>query len=165
LPFERLSEQLKAAGQQLLDATDALEMQAQGAMWIYNQSLNDWRFYLVTSLVDSIGRRKTYQHLIDAFESLSFPKEMTVADVYLGSPNDELFRLVSSIMNLSAGKGYWEVENCLFNKTLFNGVIYRSVAGPPPTKAEASSIEKRFAKRVKDLSRQRPSRSTARADA
>lgn len=145
-----LSKQLKEAGRELLEATDALDMQAQGAMWIYHHALEEWRYYLVTSLVDTIGRRKTYRLLLDVFEHVKLPKEMTIEDVHLGSPNDAFFQLVSQMVGIQGA--IVEFENCLFNEVSFDGVVYRSVRSPPPPK-EAERIEKRFQKRVKELSR------------
>lgn len=144
-----ISAELKAAGADLLRATDALGMQAQGAMWVYRHALEDWRYYLVTSLVDTIGRRKTYRLLLKAFEVVDFPKEMTVEDVHLGSPKEPFFQLVSKIVRVDGG-GTATFENCIFNEMSFDGVIYRSVQ-EVPTKREAERIEKRFTKRIKNL--------------
>ena len=146
---EHLSEELKAAGFKLLETTDSLAMQAQGAMWVYSHLLNDWRYYLVTSMVDTIGRRKTYRLLLDAFEKLDLPNEMTVEDVHLGSPSDDFFRLVSRVVRVESG-GRTEFRNCMFNDVAFDGIIYRSVQ-EIPTERQAEQIEKRFQKRVKDL--------------
>jgi hypothetical protein len=143
-----LSQQLKDAGRELLATTDALGMQAQGAMWLYSHALQDWRYYLVTSLVDTIGRRKTYGLLLDAFERIDLPKEMTVEDVHLGSPNDPLFQIVSG--GLGVGNAQVEVHNCSFDGLQFDGVIYRSVRKLPAAR-EAEQIQKRFAKSVRNL--------------
>lgn len=143
-----LPQHLKEAGLQLLATTDALAMQAQGAMWVYNYVLEDWRFYLVTSLVDTLGRRKTYGLLLDAFDRVDLPAEMTVEDVHLGSPNDDYFRLISSGFGVDGG--VVEVQNCVVNGVPVDAIIYRSVRSAPSAK-EAERIEKRFAKRVKDL--------------
>src|SRR5829696_4194494 len=97
---KHLSQELKDAGRKLLETTDALGMQAQGAMWLYDHGLEDWRYYLVTSLVDTMGRRKTYRLLLDAFDRVDFPKDMTIEDVHLGRPNDDLFRLVSGVVGV-----------------------------------------------------------------
>jgi len=145
-----LSEELKAAGLRLLKATDALDMQAQGAMWIYNDLRQDWRYYLVTSLVDTIGRRKTYRLLLDAFDRVEFPNEMTIEDVHLGSPSDAFFRTISSAIRISGAENIAQFENCIFNDVRFDGVIYRAVKDVP-TARQAEQIEKRFQKRVKDL--------------
>ncbi|MGH6728174.1 MAG: hypothetical protein ACREB8_16770 [Pseudolabrys sp.] len=144
-----LSEELKKAGHQLLLATDALDMQAQGAMWVYSQALQDWRYYLVTSLVDSIGRRKTYRLLLNVFERVEFPKDMTIEDIHLGSPNESFFQLVSKVMRVEGGT-IASFEDCKFNNVSFNGIVYRAVRSIP-SKREAERIEKRFQKKVKDL--------------
>jgi hypothetical protein len=147
-----LSPDLKAAGSDLLAATDRLGLQAQGAMWLYDHALSDWRYYLVTSLVDTIGRRKTYGLLLDIFEANSFPKEMTVDDVYLGSPNDPLFKHISGFFRVPDNfrMGPPEVEDLSLEGTSFNAVFYRAVVEVPSAE-EAEKINKRFAKHVKDL--------------
>ena len=154
-----LPEELKEAGQRLLDVTDSLDMAAQGAMWVYSHALKDWRFYLVTSLVDTIGRRKTYGLLLDAFERIKLPKEMTVEDVHLGSPSDQFFGFVSGFVRVETG-GRAEFNNCKFNDIQFDGVVYRMVK-EAPTDKQAHQIEKRFQKRVKDLVARDPKRQEA----
>ena len=52
---EHLPEDLKLAGQRLLEATDTLGLEAQGAAWIYEPDLEEWRYYLVTVLLDWEG--------------------------------------------------------------------------------------------------------------
>ncbi len=144
-----LSEELKKAGGQLLAATDALDMKAQAAMWVYSHALEDWRYYLVTSLVDTIGRRKTYRLLLDVFERISLPNEMTIEDVHLGSPNDPFFQTVSRIIHADGSVGL-EFSNCVFNDLKFDGVIYRALREIPSDK-QAAQIEKKFSRRVKNL--------------
>lgn len=150
---EHLSERLVEAGGQLLAMTDTLGMQAQGAMWVFDHELDEWRYYFVTSLVDSAGRRKTYRLLLDAFEKLGLPSDMVAEDVYLGSPSDPLFQLISSAVH-KEGSGVAEFRDCSFNGVLFDGFMYRSVRDMPSA-VQAERIEKVFTKRVKDLSRQR----------
>jgi hypothetical protein len=158
---EALPEHLIKAGQELLASTDALGMQAQGAMWLYDHVLMDWRFYLVTSLVDTVGRRKTYGLLLDAFEGSVLPRDLTIDDVHLGSPHEALFRLISSAVGIE--NGAVRVENCVFNGVLFDGVIYRSVK-VIPSAGEGARIEKRFSKRVRDAVKEQQ-RSIGRVDA
>lgn len=146
-----LPSELIDAGAVILAATDDLSMQAQGAMWVFDHSLGDWRYYLVTSLVDTVGRRKTYKLLIEIFDKINVPRSMTVNDVHLGSPVDPFFKLVSGAVGISGG-GYAIFSDCVFNGVAFDGLIYRSVREPPAPQ-EAERIEKRFARRVKDLIR------------
>ena len=146
---DHLPQELIDAGKKILEATDALDMQAQGAMWVHDHSLEDWRFYLVTSLVDTLGRRKTYGFLLDIFDRASVPKEMTVDDVHLGSPKEEFFQLISGAMRIENGNV--RIKNSRFNGVLFDGYVYRSV-NEIPTSKQAEAIQKRFVKRVKDIS-------------
>jgi hypothetical protein len=143
-----LSEDLKQAGLQVLSATDELGMQAQAAMWVYNHALQDWRYYLVTSLVDTIGRRKTYRLLLEIFERIDLPKEMTIEDVYLGSPSDPFFKVVSQLVHVDSAR--LEFQNCKFNDIMFDGIIFRSLREIPSDK-QAAQIEKKFSRKVKDL--------------
>ena len=145
---KHLPEELVTAGQQLLDATDKLEMGAQGAMWIYSPVLEDWRYYLVTSMVDTAGRRKTYKLLIRAFDLSEFPKEMTVEDVQLGSPSDVFFQLIAS--GIKVTNSIARFNNCNINGVQFDGVMYRSWREIPP-KSELLRIQKRFERNVREL--------------
>jgi hypothetical protein len=145
---EHLSEELKIAGGQLLAITDGLEMQAQGAMWLYDHQLQDWRYYLVTSLVDTIGRRRTYRLLLDALETVVFPGDMTIEDVHLGSPADDLFRIVSRAARIDGAMA--EFQNCVFGAHCFDGVLYRSV-NEIPTMQQAQRIERCFVRRVRGV--------------
>lgn len=143
-----LPESLIQGGQDVLAATDALAMAAQGAMWIYDSELEDWRYYLVTSLVDTLGRRRTYKLLLDVFEKAPLPEEMTIEDVHLGSPSDPFFQFFTSFIRFDNGIGRF--HDCRLNDVSFDGVIYRSVSGAPPAK-DAQRIEKLFTKKVRDL--------------
>ena len=136
-----LSPELIEAGAAILAKTDELAMQAQGAMWVFDSSLEDWRYYLVTTLVDTLGRRKTYKLLIDAFEKLKLPQSMIVDDVHLGSPTDPFFQLISSMVNVSSGSVSF--RNCSFNGVKLDGRVYRSIS-TIPAPDEAEKIKKRF---------------------
>src|SRR3982750_2829939 len=68
--------------------------------------------------------------LLDAFERVDLPNEMTVEDVHLGSPTDPLFQRVSRSVGVS-GDGGATVQNCSFDGLQFDGVIYRSVRQLP----------------------------------
>jgi hypothetical protein len=149
---DHLSEELIEAGRQLLLATDGLNLQAQGAMWIYSHELGDWRYYLVTSLVDTVGRRETYKYLIRIFDAAEpkglFPKELTVQDIHLGSPADEYFQRISS--GVSVVQGPVQVKDCIINGIKFDGVIYRAVTHVPSS-GEARKIEKQFSRKMKGI--------------
>ena len=147
---DHLSERMRQGGAALLATTDDLAMQAQGALWLFDHDLEDWRYYLVTSLVDTLGRRKTYRLLIEAFECSNLPQDMTVEDVHLVNPMDPVFQFVSK--TLRADDGIIELSDFIVSDISFDAVIYRTLR-TMPTSREAASIEKRFSKRVQELSR------------
>lgn len=146
---ENLPEELIEAGATLLEAVDRLGMSPQGAMWIFDHGLGDWRYYLVTSLVDTLGRRRTYRLLIDAFEAVDMPKEMTVDDVHLGSPSEEFFRVISHFLRID-GRGRAFFNDCTINNIKFDGLIYRAVQEAPPP-ARAKAIERDFVRKVRKV--------------
>ncbi|WP_314945877.1 hypothetical protein [Bradyrhizobium cosmicum] len=86
--------------------------------------------------------------LLDVFERIDFPNEMTIEDIHLGSPNDDFFRVVSSVVGVENAVAHF--QNCVFNDIRFDGMIYRSVRSAP-SKAEAALIDKRFQAQVKRL--------------
>jgi hypothetical protein len=157
---DHLSEELIEAGYRLLFVTDVLKMRAQGAMWIYRHELNDWRYYLVTSLVDTIGRRETYKLLLRIFAAPGatgfFPKELTIEDIHLGSPADEYFQKISAaVAGLRllppTGKNKATFKDCVINGIKFDGIIYRAVPTSPVSDKEARKIEQGFVQSVQDV--------------
>lgn len=122
-------------------------MNAQAAMWVFDHSLGDWRYYLVTSLVDSQGRKATYRNLIKIFGSGAFPEDMTVDDVHLGSPTDAFFQTISRISHIQSH--HISFENCSLDGIVFDGIVYRVITHVPDER-EARDIEKTFQSRIRE---------------
>lgn len=112
---EPLSEAMIAAGRQVLQATDRLGLDAEGAAWLYDHDDGVWEFFLVSSLVDEFGAALLYKKLLQAFTKIEFPKGMEILDIHLASPSDprvvELSALAQpvkdqpALINKSSGKG------------------------------------------------------------
>lgn len=143
---ENLPAELIAAGGELLAATDALGMRAQAAMWLFDHELGDWRYYLVTSLVDSAGRRATYKRLIDIVAAGRFPRGMTLDDVHLASPTDDLFLGITSAVQGTDNR----FEDCVINGIRIDGFMYRALR-TLPTADEARQIDRDFARATRKL--------------
>ncbi|WP_137154472.1 hypothetical protein [Rhizobium sp. FKL33] len=122
-----LSPQLIAAGRATLTALDEMGMAVQSAKWAFDPALEAWKFCLVTSLVDSAGRRKAYQLLLRAFELGAFP--LSVEDVYLRSVDDEM---------------------SVDGNTSSEPVIYRTMSAAP-SDAEARALQRAFEQTLSDL--------------
>jgi hypothetical protein len=99
---KRLPEHLIELGGRLLEATDTLGMAAQGAAWIYDDELEEWRFYLVTGLMDTKGPRWVHKRLLEAFTKLPERDDFLSLDVHLGSPEEILFRVFSDIFQFKS---------------------------------------------------------------
>jgi hypothetical protein len=83
-------------GRAVLLATDALGMRAEGAFWLYDSREVKWRYFLITSLFNSLGSREIYQRLNGALVSephevrVALDRENTKALVYrMASPSDD----------------------------------------------------------------------------
>ncbi len=81
-----------AFGRAVLLATDALGMSAEGAFWIYDPKDDQWRFFLVTSLMDKLGAREIYLKLNDALIRMLSDREMQQFTLYLSSPKEKFIR-------------------------------------------------------------------------
>lgn len=131
-------------------ALDEAGLNAQGAAWIYDHSLEEWRFVVATSLVETMGRTAVYGRLLSVMARLKFPEELTIDDVHLISTDQGLymglgraFRIENAIVRLN---------DCIINGRKFDAVIYRWGA-QLPTKNEKVKTEKQFVKRTKELAR------------
>jgi hypothetical protein len=122
-----LSPQLIAEGRATLKALDEMGMAVQSAKWAFDPALEAWKFCLVTSLVDSAGRRKAYQLLLRAFDLGAFP--LSMEDVYLRSMDDEM----SADGNASS-----------------EPVIYRAMSAAP-SDAESRALQRTFEQTLSDL--------------
>jgi|SRR5215212_1484498 hypothetical protein len=95
-----LSNDLIAAGKKLLALMDELGLGPEGAAWIYDHDLGEWRFVIASSLVDQEGRRWVYQNLLKVFRAGKFPKEFTILDVFLMGLDHPIYRMLVSAIHV-----------------------------------------------------------------
>lgn len=91
-PPPSLPEASLTAGLECLQLLDAHKFGVQGAAWIYSSSLGEWRYYLVTQLVEIDGPFETYQRIERLFGLKFNNQHLMIDDVHLGSPNEAIFR-------------------------------------------------------------------------
>lgn len=140
------------AGARLLAALDDAGLQAQGAGWVFDHALGDWRYVVATSLVDTMGRSKVYRQLLVTMKKLDMPNDLTVADIHLVSPKTLLFKGIASFVRVEIPdpSGFATFTNCMIGNSKFDAVIYRWVGEPTPT--QAKQVERQFKRRIKELS-------------
>lgn len=81
-----------AFGRAVLLATDSLRMSAEGAFWIKYRGESEWRYFIVTSLFDSMGPREIYLRLNKALAKKLSEKETKSFDIYMAGPNEAFLR-------------------------------------------------------------------------
>lgn len=153
-----LPPELIAAGRRLLEATDELGLDAQGAAWVWEADLEEWRYYLVTVLTDTMGPSWVYKRLLKAFNKMPVREDFLAVDVHLGSPNEVLFMLISgfekaddvgpvTIKNISRLERI--IDGKRYGKRDVNLVMYRMQRVPPSRMVDAS--RRRFERKVREL--------------
>ena len=144
-----LSERVIAASMAFLSQIDALGMNPLGAMWVRDHLLEDWRFCLVTSLIDTIGPAKVIDLLLDLRDKSGFPEGFDIMDVYLSEPCDPLARALS-IDGKAGPDGLARFQNQEVDGRVYDAVILRPLHAEPSAQ-ESRAIGRRFAKNIKSL--------------
>jgi hypothetical protein len=154
---QALREDLIEAGGRLLDAADAAAIRPAAAAWLYDHALGEWRYYMATILVDVLGRRPIYSALIRVLDEVKPPEDFSIIDLFLASPRDPSFRLISSLVR-APGNQRLEFSNCLVNGIAFEAMLYRS--DPEALNGDADDLARAFKTRANERERQarRPGR-------
>src|SRR5262245_17701521 len=96
---EPISQNDVALGRVILLATDSIRMDCEGAFWLYDEDEQDWRFYLVTSLLATIGPRELYLVLNEALARKVSPDECANIGIHIASPKDYLVTEMAEIIH------------------------------------------------------------------
>ena len=78
-----------AFGRALLLVTDALGMRAEGAFWLYDSREDKWRYFLITSLFNSLGSREIYLrqvHITQLRTAVNAVRAAVTTDIYASVP-------------------------------------------------------------------------------
>jgi hypothetical protein len=143
-----LPKRLIKASRELLRATDELGLEAQGAGWLYEHELGTWRYFLITGLVNTEGRRRVYRDLLRAFDRLGSPEGLSIVDVHLSGQEHPVFAALGRLIDLS-GDSVATFANCVLNGIPFDAVMYRWTEEVPASALRKSG--RRFAKNVRTL--------------
>lgn len=117
------------AGRNFVVQLDRLGLQAESVAWLFAPSLGDWRYAIVTSAVDVVGRSKIYKGLLDALDAAQLGDALSEADLHLVSPNEMWYRFLKGTMVVS-GNSVIHVKNSVFNGMKIDAVIYRFFSPP-----------------------------------
>jgi hypothetical protein len=96
-----ISQDELALGRVILLATDSIGMGCEGALWLYDQE-DGWRFYLVTSLLDTLGPREIYLLLEDVLAKKVSRAECEDIGIYIANPSDYLVKKIGKLIHTRA---------------------------------------------------------------
>lgn len=144
---EHLTEDMKASGAAMLAELDKIGLEPTGALWLHFPLVNDWRYAVVTPLVDTMGRRKVYGLIDDALEAIGKTDAFTILDIHLYSASEIVPHLLGSAFHIQDSEA--RLEDVTVNGVSFNALVYRLTPPPPPTQVRRT--ERQFEKVVRKL--------------
>jgi hypothetical protein len=144
---EHLTEDMKASGAAMLAELDKIGLEPTGALWLHFPIVKDWRYAVVSPLVDTMGRRKVYGLIDDALEAIGKTDAFTILDIHLYSSSEIVPRLLGHVVN--AENSSVALENVTVNGVTFDALIYRLT--PPPPAKQVRRVERQFENAVRKL--------------
>lgn len=139
-----------ALGRAVLLATDALDMHAEGAFWLYDKKDDEWRYFLVTSLFGRIDPREVYFCLNEAFAKILSQQESIDLRLYMAAPTEELIgellKQVSTPIWVSEPKHV----KVTINKKNTEAIVYRLAEKLATDKAR--KIQRKFRRSCREIS-------------
>jgi hypothetical protein len=121
-------------GIRLIEALDKIHFRIQAALWLYNPESFWWRLIIATPLVDERGPRYTYTNVQGGMKSITPPLSISLQDVSVISPTDNLVKLLSKAIRIPSGlSGVRFTRNTINSTYIEDAYIYRinSIAKSP----------------------------------
>ncbi len=123
-------------------------MVPEGAVWVYRHNWQDWRFYLVTALHDTIGPFRLHEWLLRAMPTPSVPAGIGLLDLHLGSPHATPFYYFPRVEPGEGADGI-EVRKMNIDGVLYDAFIYRM--RPAREGTELRRLERRIERSIREL--------------
>lgn len=138
-----------ALGRAILLATDAMDMSAEGAFWLYDKGESVWRFFLVTSMFSKIDPREVYSCLDAALSKILSEHEVREQSIFIASPEEKLVKDIQAQINTEpyvSEPVQWKVK---IDGRAFDAVVYRLTKDL--AKDEIKRVQRRFRKSCRAL--------------
>jgi hypothetical protein len=125
-----------------VERLDALGLDPQGALWLHFPHVKDWRFTVITDLVDTVGRRKAYDLVGSVFDNVGQIEGFTVFDMHLASPAEVMPRVLGGAFYVE--DGIVELIDSNVNDMPVDAVVYR--LRKPRSAQAATRAARKFSK-------------------
>lgn len=142
-----VSDELRRAGAAMLARLDDIGLFPQGVLWLHWHELNDWRFTVISDLVEVLGRAKIYALLDEALEKVGPTEGLTIFDVHLASSTEMLSWMLSSFAPpVSVDCSF---QDCWFEGRQIDAYVYRSDF--PRDRRQIEAAARKFQREVRLL--------------
>jgi hypothetical protein len=118
LAEEPLVERNIEDGRRIVEGLDSSRFEVQSAFWFYTPASHKWTLFIVTPLVDNLGPREAYARVQTLLLTVSPRPQISLKDISLLSPQNELVRLLR--LAIKTGPG---ISGIRFTRNTINGVF------------------------------------------
>jgi hypothetical protein len=113
------------AGKKLLALLDKARLNVKAAFWLYVPEADEWRLFFALPVVARKGPKEAYEKVQAYLEQLG-TRELSLKNVSLVSPKDNMVRLLESAMKTGPGiSGIRFTGNVIDNVLIEDAYIYR----------------------------------------
>lgn len=136
-----------SAGAECLKLLDSHGFAVQGAAWLFSSVVREWRYYLISGLVDVDGPIATFDRIGRLFAAVHW-NGLMLDDVHLGSPDEPMFKALASAIRVENAQ--MVLEGIQVNQFVIeHAIVYRMVSAPIRTKLQ--EVRKRFDRHLQEL--------------
>src|SRR2546423_11329815 len=98
----------------------------QAAFWLYSPESLSWKLVIATPLIDQRGPFETYTDIQGALRFMTPPLAISLQDISVVSPNDNLVKLVKKAVRVPPGvQGVRFTHDIIDNTYIEDAYIYR----------------------------------------
>ena len=118
------------AGEALLKKLDHINFDIKAAFWFYLSEPEEWRLFFASPAVDKKGPKKAYEKvqslLPELKEELEQDYELSLQNISVVSPNDDLVKLLKTAVKTGPGVSHIRfARNVIDNVFIEDAYIYR----------------------------------------
>ena len=118
------------AGELLLKKLDKIKFDVKAAFWFYMPDSEEWRLFFASPLFDEKGPTKTYEKVQSLLprleEQLEQDYELSLQNISVVSPNDDLIKLLKTAVKTGPGISHIRfARNVINNVFIEDAYIYR----------------------------------------
>lgn len=135
------------AGAQCLALLESHGFVVQGAAWIFSSVAREWRYYIVSGLVDVDGLLATYDRIMRLFDALRWTG-MSIDDVHLGSPDEPMFKALAAALHVDNAQV--KLDNVQVDRFVIeHALVYRMAKAPIRTRLQEA--RKKFDRHLSEM--------------